>query len=239
MEREREQERDRDDGFVDARPTHRDGPRVGVWILQAERELGMAREHLTTGKLNAGDECRSLEDRFRLDTDIIKSIPGLRQEVWAQAEPETRLQTLRELEGRLATSQGREARRVYSADYLNDAGVTIDRSAETSHAFGLLAGKYIHLDHPKLDTSEWTYEDGLDVKLVCATVFEECRHAYQLAVLGAPERHPEVDDSTRQLWHTAKERYPEDSKTPQGYEQNGLEVDAKGYAKRMLDEVYG
>jgi hypothetical protein len=117
--------------------------------------------------------------------------------------------------------------------------VTIDRSVETGHKYGYMPGQYIHLNQPNLDQSEWTYADGLDVKLVLETVFEECRHAYQIAVVGASEKHREVDDSTCRLWHTAMEQYPEDLKDPVRYANNGLEVDAKGYTKRMLDELYG
>ncbi len=262
---DREHERDRtvsrdQSSFTDAKRSPSNPFRLGAWIHEAERDLKETRSHVTCGNIPQGDPCRDLKARFDRDAEIIQGIRGMRREVWEAVSPAERLQSLNELEQRLAASQGRAAHRVYAvlgkmeatsqAD-LHMAGLERELhipaawrlepqvqnqiiSPADAHALGLAAGKRIRVDEAFVAPS-W---GSSDVRDIAEHIFKACRYAYQHAVVTNPERHPEASGYALQLLQSG---YSDEARIPQHRERrdNQMAVFAWSYAVDMRVRVYG
>lgn len=238
LERSQEQAKERE-------PSRGERAFVGTCIERCERQLSETKPHVTTGRTAEGEKAKDLEDRFQKDRQVVWGIEGIQPEKWAKASFEERVQTLRDVERRLADSQGRESRRVYSVgldkpDEERDRLVGRNRtvSSEASHATGFTEGRYIHIKEGLLRDDPTTGHKS-EAREVLAVMFEESRHAYQHSALNHKNRHSEVDDSVREKWQYGMDNYPSDVKNQHKYKNSYLEQDAQAYAKRMTNEVYG
>lgn len=235
---------------------------MGVWIHEAERELKETRPLVTVGNIPKGDACRDLKARFDKDAEIIQDIRGMRREVWERDTPEERLQSLNELEQRLATSQSRAPHRVYvvpgiagassqadlhMAGLAREATIPPDRRFEPqvrnrivteaeAHANGLAAGKRVIVDSAFV-APPW---GSSDVRDIAEHIFKACRYAYQHSVILNPERHPEVNKDVRESWQKGYSQEARVHETSRGSGWvNDMLVYAWYYAEDMRLRVYG
>lgn len=194
-----------------------------------------------------GDKPKDLQDRLDKDFQAIREIKGLNPDVWSKATEHDRMDTLRQVEKALASSQERKEHRTYAVPNLPDKGDEIIRENEA----------WIRED--KVHSSKhWTATDGThvqdrtmntilidekrvqekDPRKAFETLLEESRHAYQSAVLSTPDKnkYSEVDANTRELWEhgtTLNREHPE------LYDKNYREQDAKAYAAELTLQMYG
>lgn len=227
-----------------------------VTRLEARRPGDRGRDDSPKGEVRP--PVAGLEERFQRDLAVLKSIPGLKPDVWAAMQTmDERLQTLRDVERLLAESQNRVARRVYAVAF-NDpediknktAGATFDIPYQDDRFAGtpfigrpalldgkrvdaVAAGRYIHVHENALKPEKAVSHD---VRIAVGIVLEESRHGYQYAVVGdlTGQRQPEVDAKTREMWHNGLAAYGE---IP--HDANPVERDVSSYTSRMIQELYG
>lgn len=208
-------------------------------------ELYRAQERLPVRPVSEGDKVHSLEARLSRDVEVVRRSGIMSPEQWNNATSAERLLMLANLERSLARSQGREARRVYACE-LNStaaknsyavAAITDSVSPERSLQEGYAAGLYIRIDQTWLKDSPAGIPPSF--REVALMFFEESRHAYQASAMMHPNRHPEVAASVRETWYGGHESYEKDEMDEGKYHANPLEVDAKHYASRMVQELFG
>ncbi|MCG3132798.1 MAG: hypothetical protein FLDDKLPJ_03664 [Phycisphaerae bacterium] len=200
-----------------------------------------------------GDKPKDLDERFEKDFQAVREIKGLNPEVWSKASERERMETLREVEKTLAQSQERKDHRLYAVPEL----------AEKEEFNGrMLVQPNDTWKHGRLHDSEhWTATDRThvrdltrnsividegrvqenDPRRAFLTLAEECRHAYQSAVLNPvnKNKYSEVDAETREKWQYGKDVYVEHFSNPELHKKNPLEKDATAYAEQMTQRMYG
>lgn len=77
--------------------------------------------------------------------------------------------------------------------------------------------------------SEIDYRNFLD------TIIHEVRHKYQDMVKNTPDQYQEVTENGRRYLMFSDKNYDRDSETFEGYWNNGLEQDARSYARARTD----
>lgn len=258
-DKRRNEARQHERGEREKREERREATGTREWIRTTEKELWQERTAFE-GARDSHPRPENLEARLKADLEVLRKIDGLRPEVWKEATPEQRFTTLREAEGLLAYSQGREAYRTYTlADEETPRG-----GAASFLAVGQLDGPRIEDGWLRPNEFYVPEEDramrasqrflvmpksllkgpnAADPRAAVTEFLHESRHGFQRAATDAPNRHSEVDALTIKLWKDGRashldDRRKADAGNTSAYATNPLETDANIYAKRLVDELY-
>lgn len=159
---------------------------------------------------------------FASQIEYLGGVEGLSQAPWAELSPAERLETLKDLEARLAEVQGRDPRLVVARDYPDDGhGVTYGHYDETNPGEINISREL--LERPELRLKAFH------------TLAHEGRHAFQHdAVRGLVYYNPQVVAYWRANWdqYLSARRFGFEI-----YRSQPLELDANSFADRIVSDV--
>lgn len=224
---------------------------VRSWIKDSELEL---RPEEFASKSDRGPKPTSVSDpdsRFKEDLAVVRGIQGLSKDEWARANIWERAEAVIAMERSLADAHGRKEHRVYALPVVMDS-----RGDKVEAAMKIWKRDDWFRQDKVQDSRHWTETDDIhvrdlgrhsillsrkalqsdDPRAAFEAMAEECRHAYQSAVLRAdPSQFPEVDAKTREMWQYGTSL---NQSHPELYNANPREVDAKRYATELTRRRY-
>jgi len=163
-------------------------------------------------------------ENFASQVEYLEGIEGLSESRWAELTPAERLETLKDLESRLAEMQGRDPRQVIGRDYPSSW-------FSTSKTWG----HYSETNPGELNiNNELLRRPELRLKAF-DTLVHEGRHAFQHdAIRGLVQYNPEVVTYWRANWdhYLSGKRFGLEI-----YQSQPIEIDARSYAAKIVGEI--